>query len=131
MNSILDRLEAVGLALRNQLSSTRTIAEKLEITPELQDGLDRGIHQWLKKLINSRELTLSVKDHQCRLAIENNGTSLTPILLDIPHKKRRSGGYGTKLMKTIAAEIPNGAWQRVPLEEGGMRVTLEWTIDTP
>ena len=185
MNSILDRLEAVGLALRNQLSSTRTIAEKLEITPELQDGLDRGIHQWLQKLINSRELTLSVKehlqplrepksdsawidsredifrffreaianvirhaqppngsatqvsvsltqkDHQCRLAIENNGTSLTPILLDIPHKKRRSGGYGTKLMKTIAAEIPNGAWQRVPLEEGGMRVTLEWTIDTP
>ncbi|MEG4170417.1 MULTISPECIES: CHASE2 domain-containing protein [unclassified Microcoleus] len=185
MNSILDRLEAVGLALRNQLSSTRTIAEKLEITPELQYGLDRGIHQWLQKLINSRELTLSVKehlqplrepksdsawidsredifrffreaianvirhaqppngsatqvsvsltqkDHQCRLAIENNGTSLTPILLDITHKKRRSGGYGTKLMKTIAAEIPNGAWQRISLEEGGMRVTLEWTMDTP
>ncbi|MEG4571354.1 CHASE2 domain-containing protein [Microcoleus sp. N3A4] len=185
INSILDRLEAVGLALRNQLSSTRTIAEKLEITPELQSGLDRGIHQWLQKLINSRELTLIVKEHlqplrepksdsawidsredifrffreaianvirhaqppngsatqvsvsltqkdrQCRLAIENNGTSLTPILLDIPHKKRRSGGYGTKLMKTIAAELPNGAWQRVSLEEGGMRVTLEWTMDTP
>lgn len=184
IDSILDRLEAVGLALRDRLSSTRTIAEKLEITPELQSGLDRGIHQWLQKLINSRELTLSVKEHlqplrepksdsawidsredifrffreaianvichaqppngsatevsvsltqkdrQCRLAIENNGTSLTPILLDIPHQKRRSGGYGTKLMKTIAAELPNGSWQRVPLEGGGMQVTLEWTMDT-
>ncbi|WP_375496109.1 CHASE2 domain-containing protein [uncultured Nostoc sp.] len=185
INSILDRLEAVGLALRNQLSSTRTIAEKLEITPELQSGLDQGIHQWLQKLINSGELTLSVKEHlqplrepksdsawidsredifsffreaianvirhaqppngsatqvsvsltqkdnQCRLAIENNGTSLTSVFLDSPHKKRHSGGYGTKLMTTIAADIPNGNWQRVPLEAGGMQVTLEWTMDIP
>lgn len=175
IDPILDHLEAIGLSLRHQLSNTRTIAEKLEITPELQLGLAPGIQQYLRQLIRTGDLTLKVNPQlqplrepksdsawidaredifrffreaianvirhaqppsgtatqvsidlvqegtQCRLVIENDGT--------LEEKKRKTGGYGTKLMTTIASELPNGTWERLPLEKGGMRVTLKWTIE--
>ncbi|MHC5729803.1 MAG: sensor histidine kinase, partial [Nostoc sp.] len=62
-NPLLDRLEAVGRNLRDQLRNTRTIAEKLEVTPELQTGLDKGIQQQLQQLIDSGELILKVNAH--------------------------------------------------------------------
>ncbi len=174
IDPLLDHLEAIGLSLRNQLSNTRTIAEKLEITPELQFGLSQGIEQWLEQLIRAGDLTLNLNLHlqllrepksdsawidaredvfrffreaianlihhaqppngtatqvsialsqsgtQCRLVIENDGIS---------NHKRKTGGYGTKLMTTIASELTNGVWERVALEKGGTRVTLKWTIE--
>ncbi len=180
---LLDQLEAIGFSLRNELSNTRTLAEKLEITPELQFGLAHGITQWLQQLTQTGDLTLRVnwhlyplrepksdsawmdaredvfrffreaitnvirhaqppnglatqvtiylnqKGNQCHLIIENDGSlsaSLNPGQFD---KKRKIGGYGTKLMATIAAELPQGDWERVSLENGGMRVTLRWTIE--
>ncbi len=176
IDSLLDRLEEIGLALRNQLSNTRTIAEKLEITPELQLGLAQGIQQYLRQLIRTGDLTLTVNQRlqplreprsdsawidaredifrffreaianvihhaqpsngtatqvsivltqegtQCRLVIENDGS------IGLEAKKRKMGGYGTKLMTTIVSELPNGAWEGVPLEKGGMRVTLKWSL---
>lgn len=176
IDPLLDRLEEIGLALRNQLSNTRTIAEKLEITPELQLGLAQGIQQYLRQLIRTGDLTLTVNQRlqplreprsdsawidaredvfrffreaianvihhaqpsngtatqvsivliqegtQCRLVIENDGST------ELEAKKRKMGGYGTKLMTTIVSELPNGAWEGVPLEKGGMRVTLKWSL---
>ena len=183
IDPLLDQIEAIGFSLRNQLSNTRTLAEKLEITPELQFGLAHGITQWLRHLIHAGDLTLQVNRHlhplrepksdsawidaredvfcffreaianvirhaqppngsttqvtvhlsqkgnQCQLVIENDGSpsvGTNPGQLD---KKRKTGGYGTKLMTTIAAELPQGTWERVLLENGGMRVTLRWTIE--
>ncbi|MBW4589802.1 MAG: CHASE2 domain-containing protein [Aetokthonos hydrillicola CCALA 1050] len=183
IEQLLDHIEAIGLALRNQLSNTRNLAETLEITPELQFGLAQGIHEWLQQLINAGDLTIKVNQHlqplrepksdsawidaredvfcffreaitniihhaqppngtatevtiyllqegnRCKLVIENNGTLPEHTDQDDLNKKRKTGGYGTKLMTTIASELPNGLCERVSLEKGGMRVTLEWTIE--
>jgi two-component sensor histidine kinase len=72
---------------------------------------------------------LSQEGHQCQLVIENDGSPSARTHLDPLDKKRKTGGYGTKLMTTIAAELPQGTWERVSLENGGMRVTLRWTIE--
>lgn len=178
-NPLLDRLEAVGRDLRDQLRNTRTMAEKLEITPELHAGLDKGIRQHLQHLVNSGELTLEVEDRlqpllepesdstwidaredifrffkeaiakiirhaqppngtatrvsvsllsqgiQCTLIVENNAILTDPPTLDTSRSKY-SGGYGTKLMATVAAELPGGYWERIPLADGGMQVILTW-----
>lgn len=182
-NQLLDRLESIGSALRQQLTSTRTLAEKLEITPELEFGLAQGIHQWLQRLISTGEISLIVNEHlqplrepksdsawfdaredifrffreaianvirhaqppngaatqvtvslmqqgnQCSLVIENDGTPAKQTILEDTGRKHSSGGYGTKLMATIAAQLPGGSWQRVALESSGMRVTLNWVLE--
>ncbi len=188
-NQLLNRLEAIGLALRHQLTNTRALAEKLEITPELEFGLAQGIHQYLQQLISTGELNLVVKEHLqplqepksdsawidaredifrffreaianvirhaqpphgtatqvsihltqegvwCSLVVNNDGTPTEPtdpgnIELDSTIRERKDSGYGTKLMATIAAQLPNGDWQRVSLNSGGMQVTLKWTMGT-
>ena len=188
-NQLLDRLEAIGLALRNQLTNTRTLAEKLEITPELEFGLAQGIHQWLQQLSSTGELNLVVREHLqplqepkfdsawidaredifrffreaianvirhaqpphgaatqvsihlsqegvwCSLVVSNDGTPIEPTVpssteLNSTIRERKDSGYGTKLMATIAAQLPNGDWQRVPLKFGGMQVTLRWAMGT-
>lgn len=58
LNPILDRLQALGIRLRQHLSQTRSIS--LEITPALRDGLELGIARKLQHLIESGELTLQV-----------------------------------------------------------------------
>lgn len=176
---LLDRLEGVGRDLRDQLRNTRTLAEKLEITPQLQAGLDKGIELLLQQLISNGELTLEVKSHlqplkepedsnwidaredifrffkeaianiishaqpphgtarrvtvslsqsgnRCTLIVENDATE--PLVSADPTRRSRSGGYGTKLMATIAAELPDGDWQRLPLAAGGMQVRLDWKL---
>ena len=182
VDSLLNQLEAIGLDLRNQLNSTRILAEKLEITPDLQFGLNRGIKRWLERLTHSGELLLKVETHlpplrelksdsawfdaredifrffreavinvihhaqppngaatrifvslsqqenRCRLVIENDGPPLTEISENIS-KTEKIGGYGTKLMTTIADQLPKGTWQRTPLAQGGIRVILEWTME--
>ncbi|MHC5820905.1 MAG: CHASE2 domain-containing protein [Nostoc sp.] len=183
-NPLLDRLEAVGRNLRDQLRNTRTIAEKLEVTPELQTGLDKGIQQQLQQLIDSGELILKVNAHLqpllepeldstwidaredifrffkeaianvirhaqppngsatqvtvslfqeatlCTLIIKNDLTELKPVILKSTSIRADNGGYGTKLMATIAAELPDGYWERVRSADGGIQVTLTWTLKT-
>ena len=173
--SILERLERIGLDLRNQLVDTRVIAKKLEVTPELRAGLDMGIRIKLEQLLQAGELTLAVSQtlqsleepfldsawianredifnffreaitnvirhaqpphgaatqvivrlwreaNQCHLMIENNGCKLKA-------GTTQSGSYGTKLMETVASELPGGGWERLALPAGGMRVTLTWTL---
>lgn len=176
---LLTRLESVGRDLRNQLSNTRTMAEKLEITPELQAGLDKGIEQRLQQLVSTGELTINVESRlqpliepedsnwldtredifrffkeaianvichaqppngtatgvtvslsqigtQCKLSIENDAIKSVS-----PESSKQLGAvrYGTKLMNTIAAELPGGYWERVPLENGGTQVTLTWSLE--
>lgn len=176
---LLDRLETVGSKLREQLRNTRTMAEKLEITPELQAGLDKGIEQRLQQLVSTGELTLKVESRlqpllepedsnwldtredifrffkeaianvirhaqppngtativtvslsqvgtQCTLSVENN--AIESFISESSKRSHLSGGYGTKLMATIAAELPGGYWERVPLANGGMQVTLTWIL---
>jgi len=40
----------------------------------------------------------------------------------------KPNGTGTKNMETVAAGLPNGAWQREWLLEGGVSVHLRWTM---
>lgn len=181
-NPLLDKLEAVGRDLRDQLRNTRMMAEKLEITPELQAGLDKGIRQRLQQLVTSGELTLKVEDKlqpllepesdsswldaredifrffkeaianvirhaqppngtatkvtvslfqegtQCTLSVKNDATRSGPLALKSTSRRSHSGGYGTKLMATVAAELPGGYCERVPLADGGMQVILTWTL---
>lgn len=178
LDPLLTHLESVGRELRNQLSNTRIMAEKLEITPELQTGLDRGIEQRLQQLVSTGELTINVEtrlqplhepEHsnwldtredifrffkeaisnvirhaqppngtatgvtvslsqvgtQCKLRIENDAIkSVAP-----DNKQLGAAGYGTKLMATIAAELPGGYWEREILEDGGTQVTLTWSLE--
>ncbi len=182
-NPLLDRLEAVGRDLRAQLGNTRTMAEKLEITPELEAGLDRGIRQHLQQLVRKGELTLRIQDNlqhllepesdsswidaredifrfykeaianvirhaqppngtateitvslaqqgiQCTLSVENDAIQPEPPTLESTSRRKHSGGYGTKLMATVAAELPGGHWKRIPLADGGMQVILTWTLE--
>lgn len=62
------------------------------------------------------------------LAIENDGKILDASAFEITSQQRRRGGYGTKLMETIAAELPAGKFERITLSEGGMRVELSWKM---
>lgn len=177
---LLERLEAVGRDLRNQLSNTRTMAEKLEITPELQAGLDKGIEQRLQQLVSTGELTLKVESclqpllepedsnwldtredifrffkeaianvirhaqppngtatrvtvslsqsgTQCTLSVEKDAIEF--FISESSKRSHLSGSYGTKLMTTIAAELPGGYWERVPLAHGGMQVRLSWKLE--
>lgn len=183
-NPLLDRLEAVGRNLRDELRNTRTMAEKLEVTPELQTGLDKGIQQQLQQLVSSGELTLTVHVHLqpllepesdstwidaredifrffkeaianvirhaqppngtatqvkvslfqeetlCTLIIKNDLTEPKPVVLKSTTMRLHSDGYGTKLMATIAAELPDGYWERVRSADGGIQVILTWTLKT-
>lgn len=182
-NPLLDKLEAVGRELRAQLGNTRLMAEKLEITPELEAGLERGMRQHLQQLVHKGELILSIRDNlhpllepesdsrwidaredifrffkeaianviyhaqppngfateisvsltqrgtQCTLLVENNAIQPAASPLESTNRRKLSGGYGTKLMATIAAELPGGHWERIPRADGGVQVRLIWTLD--
>jgi signal transduction histidine kinase len=178
IDPILDQLATLGTHLRQHLSRTNAIA--LDITPELRNGLDKGIQSQLTELLESGQLTLQVtqqlqtliepilnslwlearediyrffkeaihnvihhaqtphgtatqvmislkqQDNQAILTIENDGTFLDPKTFEPTAQQRQRGGYGTKLMDTIAAELPDGKIQRISLKEGGIRVKLTW-----
>jgi signal transduction histidine kinase len=181
IDPILDQLATLGTHLRQHLSRTNAIA--LDITPELRNGLDKGIQSQLTELLESGELTLQViqqlqpltepilnswwfearediyrffkeaihnvihhaqpphgtatqvivslkqQDNQAILTIENNGAFLGAKAFEPTAQHRQRGGYGTKLMDTIAAELPDGKIQRISLREGGLRVQLTWKQD--
>ncbi|MBD2102642.1 CHASE2 domain-containing protein [Leptolyngbya sp. FACHB-261] len=174
VNPILDKLERIGRGIRNELNNARNLATKLGVTPELREGLHRGIQAELQKLVDSGELSLQViqelqplreppsdsawidaredifrffresitnvirhaqaphgsatqvlvslqqKGSRCTLTIDNDGS--------VAVGKPSRSGYGTKVMNTIAAELPDGFWRRLPLAGGGMRTELIWTL---
>ncbi|MBC8122503.1 MAG: CHASE2 domain-containing protein, partial [Gemmatimonadaceae bacterium] len=74
-----------------------------------------------------------------RLVVENDGpatqlptgeqpaTVLTPEGAPDDHAR---GGYGTKVMNTIAGELLAGKWERVFMPDGGVRVVLLWQMST-
>jgi signal transduction histidine kinase len=71
-------------------------------------------------------VSLKQQDHQAMLTIENDGTFLDPKIFEPNAQQRQKGGYGTKLMDTIAAELPDGKIQRIPLSSGGLQIQLTW-----
>jgi len=73
---------------------------------------------------------LNQRGTQCTLLIENNAIQPAASTLESTNRRKLSGGYGTKLMATIAAELPDGYWERIPRADGGMQVRLTWTLDT-
>ena len=60
------------------------------------------------------------------MSVENDASE--SFISESSKQTRISSGYGTKLMNTIAAELPGGYWERVPLSNGGMQVTLTWIL---
>ncbi len=74
------------------------------------------------------KVSLVRQDRLCTLTIENDGEKLDPSILEITPQQRKRGGYGMKLMQAIAADLPKGAFARIALAEGGMRVQLTWYL---
>jgi signal transduction histidine kinase len=72
------------------------------------------------------QVSLCQPDRHCTLTIENDGAKLDPSVFEPSTMPRTRGGYGMKLMKMIASELPNGTLECVALPEGGMRVQLSW-----
>jgi signal transduction histidine kinase len=74
------------------------------------------------------KVRLMQQDGLCTMTIENDGEILDRSILEITTQQRQRGGYGMKLMQAIASDLPNGAFERIALAEGGMRVQLTWHL---
>ncbi|WP_103667838.1 sensor histidine kinase [Pseudanabaena sp. BC1403] len=74
------------------------------------------------------KVSLVQHDQQCTLSIENDGEILDKSVLEITTQQRQRGGYGMKLMQAIASDLPNGAFARIALANGGIRVQLTWHL---
>jgi signal transduction histidine kinase len=68
------------------------------------------------------KINLIQKQNQCILEIINDGAKISQ---DIPQRSR--GGYGTKLMETIAFGLPEGNWQRL-INNDIVYVILTWNM---
>ncbi|NEP16094.1 MAG: CHASE2 domain-containing protein [Leptolyngbya sp. SIO4C1] len=62
-------------------------------------------------------VSLQLEGERCTLSIENDGSAIAPA--------HRRGGYGTKMMETVARSLPGGTWQPTVLKNG-YRVELSW-----
>lgn len=67
-------------------------------------------------------------DQLCTLSIENDGEILDKSILEITTQQRQRGGYGMKLMQAIASDLPKGAFERIALAKGGIRIQLTWHL---
>ncbi|MEH1926064.1 MAG: CHASE2 domain-containing protein [Nostoc sp.] len=121
VDSILDKLAALGQEIRDKLHNIRCLAEKMEVTPALRQGLDVGISAKLQDLVNSGKLTLTVI------------TELQPLQepeLNSVWIERREEIYrflGEALNNVIQhAQPPHGTATQVciSLEQQGVRCTL-------
>jgi signal transduction histidine kinase len=72
------------------------------------------------------QVSLCQQDKHCTLTIENDGIKLDSSIFEPSTIARKRGGYGLKLMKIIASELPNGSCEYIALPRGGMRVQLSW-----
>jgi signal transduction histidine kinase len=66
------------------------------------------------------KVSLHQQGEQAALVVENDGPPLGEASV--------GGGYGTKVMNTIAGELPGGTWERVNREGSGVRVRLIWQM---
>jgi signal transduction histidine kinase len=71
-------------------------------------------------------VTLEQQNTLCTLTLENDGALLDLEVFEPTRQQRQRGGYGTKLLDTIAAELPKGSIERTPLPTGGLRLQLTW-----
>ncbi len=60
LDRALDKLEAIGLGIRNELGNIRTLADKLEITPELKGGLCLGIQAHVREIQASHQIPIEL-----------------------------------------------------------------------
>ncbi|NBD14617.1 MAG: CHASE2 domain-containing protein [Cyanobacteria bacterium] len=171
---VVNKLSDIGCNIRHYLQNIRSMAEQLEVTPELRQGLVAGIRHHLHQLQGMGKLTLAVQDDLqpleetlwnsqwldaredifmfFREAMTNvikhaqppqgNASQVTILLIlegdyctlvvqnDAAKAEQPTAqgslGYGTKMMETVARELPDGHWQAFPLKTGGYRVTLTW-----
>ncbi|MEH2245584.1 sensor histidine kinase [Nostoc sp.] len=121
VDSILDKLAALGQEIRDKLYNIRSVAEKMEVTPALRQGLDVGIRATLQDLVNSGKLTLTVI------------TELQPLQepelnsVWIEHREEIYRFLGEALNNVIQhAQPPHGTATQVciSLEQQGVRCTL-------
>jgi len=64
----LDQLEQIGRGIRNELGNLRSLADKLEISPQLKQGLDQGIRALVDEAQHKGELLLPVRLELASLA---------------------------------------------------------------
>jgi signal transduction histidine kinase len=126
----LDRLIASGDL---QLRVERHIFPLIEPTADSQwldarEDLFRFFKEALANVLRHAQpkgatwvaVTLAQSADQATLKVENDGP---PLGIAAP-----SGGYGTKVLNTIAKELPAGTWERQERKEGGVAVTLHWNM---
>ncbi|MEM9165245.1 MAG: CHASE2 domain-containing protein, partial [Cyanobacteria bacterium P01_F01_bin.4] len=68
------------------------------------------------------KVSLVVNLPQCSLIIENDNAPAAKVVEDF----YRRGGYGIKMMETVARSLPNGTWTSTVLPAGGYRAELSW-----
>jgi signal transduction histidine kinase len=67
-------------------------------------------------------VSLEQQGDKCTLVIANDGAILASTY------RPKKGGYGTKIMDTIANELLDGVWEISVLPNGEVRVTLSWHL---
>lgn len=81
---------------------------------------------------NATQVKVSLwrKQDLCHLVIvDNNSRTSVNTLAETATQRRSSGGYGTKIMETIASELPEGVWSRTTIPEEGTKVQLSWNLN--
>lgn len=99
---------------------------------ENREEIYRFFHEALNNVIQHAQpphgtatqvfVSLEQKGVICTLVIVNDGAILASTY------KAKKGGYGTKIMDTIADELLDGVWEISVLPNGEVRVRLSWRL---
>jgi len=105
------------------------LEDREDIYRFFNEAIANVIHHAQPPQGTATQVKVSLVQHAqlCTLTIENDGEILDPSVLEITTQQRKRGGYGMKLMEAIAADLPNGTFEKVFLAEGGMRVQLTYS----
>lgn len=75
------------------------------------------------------KVSLWCKQNRCFLSVtDDNSPRTASLVAETISERRSSGGYGTKIMETIASELPQGSWSRSTVPEQGTKVQLSWVL---
>ncbi len=135
-----------------QLTQSRDLT--LKVIPELQaiaepplnsDWLEarEDIYRFFKEAIqnvirhaqppegNATQVNVSLEQQnfQVTLTVENDGAYLDPTVLESNISRQKQGGYGLKLMRVIADELPEGKMRHISPKKGGFCLQLTWKQD--
>ncbi|WP_019508162.1 CHASE2 domain-containing protein [Pleurocapsa sp. PCC 7319] len=112
-------------------ASTNWIDAREDIYRFFREAINNVLFHAQPPYGNATQVKVSLwrEQNRCYLAIIDNNcqTSVTPSV-ETSTKRRSSGGYGTKIMETIALELPQGAWERTIIPDGGIKVQLAWNF---